>query len=124
MQRYLNHLQITFFPILKKAFTTPVSPSTNNDSSDDSSDGSSSSDSDVSNDSVGRFPVPTVDSIKKLLYQNQIGYKVVNGKVYVRMLYRIPALLFPKETFAANLIHDKEMRESVNHVFCCVLYRE
>jgi len=132
VRRYLDHLQITFFPILNKAFTTPVSPSTNNDSSDDisdgssddSSDGSSSSDSDASNDSVGRFTVPTVDSIKKLLYQNQIGYKVVNGKVYVKRFYRIPALLFPKETFAANLIHDKEMLESVNHVFCCVLYRE
>jgi hypothetical protein len=101
---YLDHLKITFFPILNKVVNTPTTTSTSS-SSPNSSRGSSSS--------VGKFsfPIPTVDSIKKILYQNQIGYKVEDGKVYVKRFYRIPALLFPKETFAANLINDRETLE-------------
>ena len=104
---YLDHLKITFFPILNKVVNTPTTTSTSSPSSSPNSGRSSSS------SSVGKFsfPIPTVDSIKKILYQNQIGYKVEDGKVYVKRFYRIPALLFPKETFAANLINDRETLE-------------
>lgn len=103
VDRYIDHLKITFFPILNKVVNTPTTTSTSSSSLNSGSSGSS----------VGKFSflIPTVDSIKKVLYQNQIGYKVEDGKVYVKRFYRIPALLFPKETFAANLINDEETME-------------
>lgn len=107
VQRYLDHLRITFFPILNKVVNTPTTTSTTSTTTIPSSSSSSSN-----SGSQNSFPIPTVDSIKKLLYQNQIGYRVEeDGKVYVKRFYRIPALLFPKETFAANLINDRKTLE-------------
>mmetsp|Transcript_8023 Transcript_8023/g.11986 ORF Transcript_8023/g.11986 Transcript_8023/m.11986 type:complete len:607 (-) Transcript_8023:202-2022(-) len=48
------------------------------------------------------FTVPTVDDMKRLLYSNDVGYKRDNGKTFVKRFYRLPNLLFPKETFAAR----------------------
>lgn len=45
------------------------------------------------------YSLPSVEKFKQLLYDNDIGYKVVDGKLYVRRFYMIPQILFPKETF-------------------------
>ena len=47
---------------------------------------------------VDEFSIPDVRGLKALLYQNDVGYRNQNEKVYVRRFYRLPALLFPKET--------------------------
>ena len=119
VQRYLDHLRITFFPILNKVVNTPTTTSSSSSPSNSGSSSRSGSSSGGGGGSMGsssssryNFSIPTVDGIKKLLYQNQIGYKAEeDGKVYVKRFYRIPALLFPKETFAANLINDRETLE-------------
>lgn len=53
-----------------------------------------------------KFEVPTVDSLRALLFKNEIGYKSQNGKVYVKRFYRIPGLLFPENTLKAALVAD------------------
>jgi hypothetical protein len=60
---------------------------------------------------ASKLPTPTVDSIRRLLYENQVGYKAQESKVFVRRFYRIPALLFPKETFTATLMADRAKLE-------------
>ncbi|KAJ1409660.1 hypothetical protein B484DRAFT_403134 [Ochromonadaceae sp. CCMP2298] len=62
---------------------------------------------------ASKLPTPTVDSIRRLLYENQVGYKAQESKVYVRRFYRIPALLFPKETFTATLMADRAKLEAL-----------
>jgi hypothetical protein len=47
---------------------------------------------------VTEFSLPDVTGLKAVLYQHDVGYRKQNEKVYVRRFYRIPALLFPKET--------------------------
>lgn len=54
-------------------------------------------------DLAAKFVVPTVNSLKVLLYHHAIGYKREQGKTYVRRFYRIPMLLFPEETFISQL---------------------
>ena len=41
------------------------------------------------------FSLPTDEEFRAILYSNEVGYKRVNGKLYVRRYYRIPMLLFP-----------------------------
>ena len=49
------------------------------------------------------FVIPTVEDLKRLLYNNQVGYKTENSFTFVKRFYRLPMLLFPLETFAARL---------------------
>lgn len=44
------------------------------------------------------YQVPSINDLKAILYQNDIGYKKQNEKYYVRRFYRLPGLLFPEET--------------------------
>jgi hypothetical protein len=44
------------------------------------------------------YQLPSVEEFKQLLYDNDIGYKTHEGKLYVRRFYLIPTLLFPNET--------------------------
>lgn len=92
VQRYLDQLRNTFFPMLqyKASFTAAKGVAT----------------------TTSTYPVPTVADIKKVLYHNQVGYRVEDGgKVFVKRFYRIPSLLFPKETFTTNLMNDQDKLE-------------
>lgn len=62
-----------------------------------------------------RFPhraaemkTPTVESLKQVLFHNDIGYKRMDGKVFVKRFYKIPQLLFPKEIFTASIISNED----------------
>lgn len=46
----------------------------------------------------------TVDSLRKALYQNDVGYLKESGKVWVRRYYKIPSLLFPVDSLAAHVL--------------------
>lgn len=50
------------------------------------------------------YQLPTTLEMKSILYQNDIGYKTMDEKVYIRRYYKLPMLLFPEETFAATLL--------------------
>lgn len=50
----------------------------------------------------GTFVLPSVQDFKQLLYDNDIGYKVVDGKLFVRRFYMIPQLLFPQEVLSGR----------------------
>jgi hypothetical protein len=76
IQTYLDTLKVQFFPMISK-------PS-----------------------EAGSFTAPTVDSLRKLLYDNDIGYKTDGGKVFVKRFYSIPKLLFPTDTFATSLVEE------------------
>mmetsp|Transcript_17398 Transcript_17398/g.18138 ORF Transcript_17398/g.18138 Transcript_17398/m.18138 type:complete len:715 (+) Transcript_17398:40-2184(+) len=45
------------------------------------------------------YNLPNIQELKGLLYSHDIGYKKQSDKVFVRRFYRLPALLFPEETF-------------------------
>jgi hypothetical protein len=49
-------------------------------------------------DRANEFKLPDVQTMKKLLYNNDIGYKTDNNKLYIKRFYRLPMLLFPVET--------------------------
>lgn len=50
------------------------------------------------------YATPTVESVRKALYENDVGYKTEQGKLYVRRFYKLPVLLFPVEAMAASLM--------------------
>ena len=78
VQRYLDDLRAQFFPMVRYP------------------------------DRTHRYELPTVNDFKSILYANDVGYKRESNKLYVRRFYRIPLLLFPKETFTTTLLMDKE----------------
>lgn len=47
---------------------------------------------------VASYSLPNLQDFKALLYNNDIGYKKQNDKLFIRRFYRLPALLFPEET--------------------------
>jgi hypothetical protein len=51
--------------------------------------------------------IPTVEEIKKALYENDVGYKNQDGKTYVRRFYKLPGILFPNETFANTISRNE-----------------
>jgi hypothetical protein len=53
------------------------------------------------------FTLPSVEKMKEILYQNDIGYKVVDNKLYIRRFYLLPALLFPKQTYTTKIIYSQ-----------------
>lgn len=55
-------------------------------------------------DKVDSYPTPSIDSVRKALYENDVGYKIEEGKLYVRRFYKLPMLLFPIEAMAASLM--------------------
>mmetsp|Transcript_493 Transcript_493/g.660 ORF Transcript_493/g.660 Transcript_493/m.660 type:complete len:646 (+) Transcript_493:105-2042(+) len=103
VQSYLDSLKIQFFPVLRFP------------------------------ERADEFSTPTVAEMKKLLYEHKIGYKQVEAvstasvlavegegnagednkmKVFVKRFYRLPGLLFPKETFMAAMMADRtKLRE-------------
>jgi hypothetical protein len=58
---------------------------------------------------IASLPSLSMDSVKALLYQNEIGYKKDEGKTFVKRFYRLPYLLFPREVFCNNLSLRKDL---------------
>ena len=81
LQRYLDCLRAQFFPMIQFP------------------------------NRANEFILPSITNLKSLLYNNDIGYKTVDEKCYVRRYYRLPALLFPLETVATSVLLDKEKVE-------------
>lgn len=78
VQSYLNILKYQFFPM-----TRPGA------------------------DPAHKYEAPTVDGLREVLYDNQVGYKKQYGKVYVKRFYRIPGLLFPEDALLAAIIAEQ-----------------
>lgn len=81
VQRYLNTLKYQFFPMTRPGVTTE------------------------------KFATPSVESLRRVLFENEVGYKQQNNKVFVKRFYRIPALLFPLDTLLASIIGEKDYAE-------------
>jgi hypothetical protein len=58
------------------------------------------------------FEKLTVEGLRKVLYENEVGYRAEkNGKVWVRRYYKIPSLLFPVDAMAAQMLaHTDEVQ--------------
>jgi hypothetical protein len=78
VQKYLDMLRFQYFPMIR----TP--------------------------EAAQSFVLGSKDDFKALLYKNGIGYKLQDNKLYVRRHYRIPSLLFPRETMLTYIISDSE----------------
>ena len=78
VQRYLDELRAQFFPMVRYP------------------------------DRAASFELPSTDEFKAVLHANDVGYKRDNNKLYVKRFYRIPLLLFPRETFTTALLMDRE----------------
>lgn len=53
--------------------------------------------------------LPKIDEVRGLLYENQIGYKQVDGKLFVKRFYKLPNLLFPTDVFCAKIARNPAM---------------
>lgn len=80
-QKYLDCLRAQFFPMIRHP------------------------------DRAMRFMPPSLADIRKLLYTNDIGYKVDDGKLLIRRFYKLPLLLFPVETFVSKVVSDMDRAE-------------
>lgn len=58
--------------------------------------------------------VPSVEDVKLALYENEVGYKTMSKKTFVKRSYRIPALLFPDKVFVAQVMEDKDRFASLS----------
>jgi hypothetical protein len=76
MQVYLDAIRSQFFPMVKQPHR------------------------------VKDFSLPSVDEIRSMLYSNDIGYRTEDSKLFVFRSYRLPMLLFPKETLTAIFTAD------------------
>lgn len=78
VQDYLRELRSLFFPMIRSPHLTQ------------------------------KCVLPSLSEFKALLYNNDIGYKTEEGKLYVRRFYRLPMLMFPQETFQTHVCADLE----------------
>jgi hypothetical protein len=58
-------------------------------------------------DRAESFELPSLEEIKAILYANDVGYKNEGEKLFIRRHYKLPMLLFPKETFTTTLLADE-----------------
>ena len=58
-------------------------------------------------DKVKAYNLPSIDQMKQLLYDNDIGYKTQEDKMFIRRYYLLPQLTFPLETMATTISSDK-----------------
>jgi hypothetical protein len=85
IQSYLDQLRAHFFPMVKYP------------------------------DRVGSYELPSRDQVKQLLYDNDVGYKTQEGKMFIRRYYLLPQLTFPLETVATTISSDKRrLREALD----------
>jgi len=59
-------------------------------------------------DRAASFKLPSAPELRALLYKNDVGYKREEGKLFIRRAYRLPQLLFPKETLTSALLAHQE----------------
>lgn len=57
---------------------------------------------------VASMNFPELQSVKEVLYNNDIGYKSQNDKLFVKRFYKLPVLMFPKETFTTEMLTNQE----------------
>ncbi|RYH32025.1 hypothetical protein EON65_01335 [archaeon] len=81
VQDYLDILREQFFPMVKMPFL------------------------------AAQFSVPSVQAVKTLLYNKDIGYKQDGEKTFVKRFYRLPFLLFPLQSLALEIAQDSEALE-------------
>lgn len=62
-------------------------------------------------DRVDEFNLPSLKEIKQLLYDNDIGYKQMHGKFYIKRFYKLPSLLFKRETLLTSLVMNRQVYE-------------
>ena len=77
LQRYLDLLRAQFFPMVKYP------------------------------EKVLSFNLPTEDDLRTILFNNDVGYRTVDDKLFIRRYYRLPILLFPEETLSTTLLSDE-----------------
>ena len=65
------------------------------------------------------FKLPSVDEMKKILYENGIGYKTEDKKLFIKRFYCLPSLLFPQQTWTIQILNDQEKLRSAS--FLCFL---
>lgn len=98
VQKYLDEVRAHFFPMLRY---NNMQNSTNGYS-------------------IYLNKLPSLNEIRELLYQNDIGYKKLNNKVYVKRYYRLPMLLFPREVLTFRIASDPDLLRlafSILHYF-------
>jgi len=83
LQKYLDDLRAHFFPMVKY----PEKSHT--------------------------FNVPKLNDMKAILYNNDIGYKTITSKLYIKRFYKLPVLLFPTETFTTSMLTNQERLRSL-----------
>ena len=83
IQAYLDRLRAHFFPMVKYP------------------------------DKVKDYELPSKEQMKQLLYDNDIGYKTLEGKTFIRRYYLLPQLTFPLETVATTISSDKKKLREV-----------
>ena len=66
---------------------------------------------------------PSEDNFRSILYSHEIGYKKIDGKLYVRRFYRIPMLLFPKELQMIEDAHSQDFTKKLFN-FCEQMNRD
>lgn len=52
------------------------------------------------------FSLPDKETIRRLLYENDIGYRNERGRLYIKRFYLLPKLLFPEATMTTALMSD------------------
>jgi hypothetical protein len=83
IQHYLDKLRAQFFPMIKYP------------------------------EKALEYTLPALDGLKQTLYSNDIGYKKLEGQLFVKRFYLLPQLLFPVETFASAITADKAKLKSL-----------
>ena len=83
IQAYLDRLRAHFFPMVKYP------------------------------DKVKDYELPSQEQMRQLLYDNDIGYKTLEGKTFIRRYYLLPQLTFPLETVATTISSDKKRLREV-----------
>lgn len=78
IQRYLDTLRAQYFPMVRYPENAPS------------------------------YTLPSLTEVKALLYRNDVGYKNQDDRLYIRRAYRLPQLLFPKETLTTSLLTNQE----------------
>ena len=83
LQKYLDDLRAHFFPMVKYP------------------------------EKSHSFNLPKLNDIKAILYNNDIGYKTITSKLYIKRFYKLPVLLFPTETFTTSMLTNQERLRSL-----------
>lgn len=59
-------------------------------------------------DKAATLKLPSLEEMRSILYSNDIGYKTVDSKLFIKRFYLLPSLLFPEETLTTTLLKDED----------------